>query len=136
MSDPLSAKSSGTYLNSCDPLGDKYLFYYAYMHLLFLSGPALELKSSTSRSQVYALNVHIYFCLSPTFFPAFVLAKEYAKQKQGEMVVFSVSTDLGARTSHKVQFGIPRLCLCKQSEHIFHSKDSFLASPLVLSLVT
>lgn len=76
MSDPLSAKSSGTYLNSCDPLRDEYLFYYAYMHLLFLSGPALELKFSTSRSQVYVLNVHIYSCLPPIFFPTFVLAKE------------------------------------------------------------
>lgn len=40
--------------------------------------------------------------------------------------MFSVSTDLDAWTSHKVQFGIPRLCFCKESEDIFHSKESFL----------
>lgn len=69
------------------------------MHLLFLSGPALELKSSTARSQVYALNVLIYFCLSSIVFPAFVLTKAKEKQKQEGIVVFSVSTDLDTWTS-------------------------------------
>lgn len=102
------------YLNSCDPLRDKCLFYYARMDLLFLSGQGLEHKHSPSRSQVYLLSKWAFLFLPSSYFSAFVLY--WQRHKQGlsrrQSVVFSVSTDLDAQRSYKVQFGIPRLCFC------------------------
>lgn len=123
---PLSAKSWGTYLKPCDPLRDKYLFYYAYMHLLFLSGPALELKSSASRSQVYALNVHIYSCLPSIFFPGLCISKGISKAKaEGRWwrLVWAQILTLG----HHIKFSLASPgSSSAESEHIFHSKDSLL----------